>query len=72
VSPVGISLVLFGHGKLQSKWEGPFTIIKVAPHKVVTLKNDEGETFKVNGHHVIIFLEPDDNEYEIVKFVEGS
>jgi hypothetical protein len=62
---------LFGHGKLQRKWEGPFTVIEFAPHEAVTLKNDEGETLKVNGHCLKIFLEPDDKEYEIVKFAEG-
>jgi hypothetical protein len=29
---------LFGHGKLRSKWEGPFTVIEVATHGVVTLQ----------------------------------
>jgi hypothetical protein len=62
---------LFGHGKLPSKWEGPFTVIEVAPHGAVTLHNDEGETFKVNGHRLTILMEPEDNEYEITKFVEG-
>jgi hypothetical protein len=62
---------LFGHGRLRSKWEGPFTVIEFAPHRIVTLKNDEGEIFKVNGHCLKIFLEPDNTEYAIIKFVEG-
>jgi hypothetical protein len=62
---------LFGHGKLRSKREGPFNVIEVAPHGAVTLKNDEGETFKVNGHRLKIFLEPDETKYEVMKFVEG-
>jgi hypothetical protein len=40
---------LFGHGKLRSKWEGPFKVIELASHGVVTLQNDEGRLFKVNG-----------------------
>jgi hypothetical protein len=32
---------LFGHGKLQSKWEGPFKVISTSSHGAVTLQNDE-------------------------------
>jgi hypothetical protein len=49
---------LFGHEKLQSKWEGPFKVISTSSHGAVTLQNDEGTLFKVNGHHLKIFLEP--------------
>ena len=49
---------LFGHGKLRSKWEGPFKVISTSSHGVVTLENDEGTLFKANGHHLKIFLEP--------------
>ena len=49
---------LFGHGKLQSKWEGPFKVISTSSHGAITLQNDEGMLFKVNGHHLKIFLEP--------------
>jgi hypothetical protein len=40
---------LFEHGKLRSKWEGPFKVVEVASHRAVTLQNDEGKLFKVNG-----------------------
>jgi hypothetical protein len=40
---------LFGHGKLRSKWEGPFTVISTSSHGAVTLQNDKGMLFKVNG-----------------------
>jgi hypothetical protein len=40
---------LFGHGKLRCKWEGPFTVISTSSHGAVTLQNDEGTLFKVNG-----------------------
>ena len=49
---------LFMHGKLQSKWEGPFKVISTSSHGAVTLQNDEGTLFKVNDHHLKIFLEP--------------
>ena len=43
---------LFGHGKLQSKWEGPFKVISTSTHGAVTLQNNEGVLFKVNCHHL--------------------
>ena len=49
---------LFGHKKLQSKWEGPFKVISTSSHGAVTLQNNEGMLFQVNGHHLKIFLEP--------------
>ena len=48
---------LFRHGKLQSKWEGPFKVISTSSHGAVTLQNDEGTLFKVNGHRLKTFLE---------------
>ena len=49
---------LFNHEKLQSKWEGPFKVISTSSHGVVTLQNEEGMLFNVNGHRLKIFLEP--------------
>ena len=40
---------LFGHGELRSKWEGPYKVISTSSHGTVTLQNDEGTLFKVNG-----------------------
>ena len=48
---------LFGHEKLHSKWEGPFTVVNTSSHGAVTLRNDEGTLFKVNGQRLKIFLE---------------
>ena len=63
---------LFGHGKLRSKWEGPYTIVNVASHGAITLQDDEGNTFKVNGHRLKIFLKPDNKEYDVIKFIEET
>ena len=41
---------LFGHGKLWSKWEGPFKVIYSSSYGAITLQNDEGMLFKVNGN----------------------
>jgi hypothetical protein len=49
---------LFRHGKLRSKWEGPFTVVNASSHGAVTLQSHEGTLFKVNGHCLKIFLEP--------------
>ena len=49
---------LFGHGKLQSKWEGPFKVINASSHGAITLQNDEGMLFKVNVQRLKLFLEP--------------
>ena len=49
---------LFSHGKLLSKWEKLFKVISTLPHGAITLQNDEGTLFKVNGHRLKIFLEP--------------
>ena len=50
---------LFKQGKLRSKWEGPFKVISTSSHGVVTLQNDDGTLFKVNGHRLKIFIEPE-------------
>jgi hypothetical protein len=62
---------LFGHGKLRSKWEGPFKVISTSSHGAVTLQNDEGTLFKANGHHLKIFLEPSKipEELGIIEFI---
>jgi hypothetical protein len=36
-------------------------VISVSSHGAVTLENDEGTLFKVNGQHLKLFLEP--NKY---------
>jgi len=56
---------LFGHGKLQSKWEGPFKVINSSSHGAMTLQNDEGTLFKVNGQCLKLFLEPNKELEEI-------
>jgi hypothetical protein len=35
------------------------TVISTSSHRAVTLQNSEGTLFKVNGHHLKIFLEPE-------------
>ena len=63
---------MFGHGELRSKWEGPYKVIGTSSHGVVTLQNDEGTLFKVNGQclkvfHDTLLLE---EELDIINFIE--
>jgi hypothetical protein len=48
---------LFGEGKLRSKWKGPYIIINTSSHGAITLQDDEGKIFKVNGQCLKVFLE---------------
>ena len=58
---------LFGAGKLRSKWKGPYTVINTSTHGAITIQDDDGNTFKVNGQRLKVFLEPllDDLHKEI-------
>ncbi|RVW43567.1 Retrovirus-related Pol polyprotein from transposon 17.6 [Vitis vinifera] len=48
--PVRLSIK---HGKLKSRWTGPFIIHEVHPNGVVEIFNPTGnQTFKVNGHRL--------------------
>ena len=49
---------LFGKGKLHSKWEGPFTVINSSTHGAITIQDNDGNTFKVNGQRLKLCLEP--------------
>jgi len=53
----------FGHGKLRSKWEGPYLVIDVV--RAVTLQDNDGNVFKVNGHRLKLFYEHEPLEKEV-------
>ena len=62
---------LFGHGKLRSKWEGPFKVIETSSNGVVTLQDDTGNTFKVNGQRLKVFPEPQHlEEIYLIEFLQ--
>ena len=63
---------LFGHWKLRSKWEGPYSVIEAMPLGAITLQDDDGKIFKVNVHRLKIFLEPDYKEYDVINFIEET
>ena len=61
---------LFGHGKFRRKWEGPFKVIEASSHGVVTLQDDTGNTFKVNGQSLKVFLKPEKlEEIDLIEFL---
>jgi len=60
---------LFGKGKLRSKWHGPYTVIEVAPHGAVTIKDDGGNIHKVNGQRLKVFLEPEPHSFDKINLV---
>jgi hypothetical protein len=64
---------LFGHGKLKRKWEGPFNVIDTSSHGAITLQNDSGNIFKVNGHRLKIYFEPKKIEdVDVIEFLNIS
>jgi hypothetical protein len=63
---------IFGHGKLRSKWDGPSTVLNAAAHGAVTLQDSDGNTFKVNGQRLKIFLEPNMpnlEEFDVIEVI---
>jgi hypothetical protein len=52
------------HGKICSKWEGPYVVLHVVDHGVVTLQCDDGDIFKANGQCLKLFLEPNPQDFE--------
>ena len=56
---------LFGHGKLRSKWKGPYKVISTSSHGAVTLQNDKGTLFKVNGQRLKVFHDTQLPEQEL-------
>jgi hypothetical protein len=48
---------LFDHGKLRSKWEGPYLVLHVMDHGAVTLQCNYGDIFKANGQCLKLFLQ---------------
>ncbi|RVW19532.1 hypothetical protein CK203_113480 [Vitis vinifera] len=59
------------HGKLKSRWTGPFIIHEVHPNGVVEIFNPTGnQTFKVNGHRLKPFIEPYSTDKEEINLLE--
>jgi hypothetical protein len=64
---------LFGHGKLRSKWEGPYLVLHTTDHDAVTLQCNDGDIFKTNGQRIKLFLDPNPEDFEemyVLDFLE--
>ena len=61
---------LFGEGKLWSKWKGLYTIINMPSHGTITIQDDEGNAFKINGQQLKVFLEPLYNPKEKIDVIK--
>lgn len=63
---------LFRHGKLRSKWDGPFEAIGTTSHGVITLQSNESNISKINGQCFKDYLEPKkhaNKEVDVIEFV---
>ena len=52
-------------GKLKSRWSGPYTVVTSTPFRVVTLKDESGSEFKVNGQRLKHYLGGSINEVDL-------
>ena len=50
----------------------PYSVVEAAPRGAITLQDDDGKIFKVNGHCLKIFLELDNKEYDVINFIEET
>jgi hypothetical protein len=57
---------LFCHGKLRSKWKGPYLVLHAMDHDTVTLQCNDGDTFKANGQRLKLLLESKPQDFEEV------
>jgi len=46
---------LFGHGKIRNKWLGLYHVIDTTTHGAITIQDDDGNAFKVNGQCLKLF-----------------
>ena len=62
---------LFDHGKLKSKWKGPFLLVDAVTHRAITLQDDDGNIFKLNGQRLKVFYEhePPEKEVDMLEFI---
>jgi hypothetical protein len=61
---------LFSHGKLHSKWEGPYLVLHVVDHGAVTLQCNDGDILKANGQCHKLFFEPNPRDFEEVDILD--
>jgi hypothetical protein len=58
---------------LRSKWDVPYKVIDTSTHGAITIQDDTGNIFKVNGQRLKVYLEPQINkvdELDVIEFIE--
>ena len=66
---------LFGHGKVHSKWMGPYLVIDTSSRGAITIQDDDGNTYKANGHRLKLFLDHNkalDEEIDVINIVDHA
>ena len=64
---------MFGHGKLRSKWQGPYQVIDTSSHGAITIQDDDGNAYMVNGQRLKLFLDHNkalDEEIDVIDLVD--
>ena len=64
---------LFSHGKLRSKWLGPYFVINTSTHGAITIQDDDSNIHKVNGYRLKLFLDHNkalDEEKDVIDIVD--
>ena len=56
-------------GKLKSKWSGPYTVVSSNTFGAVTLRNDTGQEFKVNGQRLKHYLSREEGMEELQQVI---
>ena len=56
-------------GKLNSKWSGPYTVVSSNTFGAVTLKDDTGEEFRVNGQRLKHYLSKEEGMEELQQVI---
>ena len=56
-------------GKLKSKWSGPYIVVSSNTFGAVTLRNDTGEEFKVNGQRLKHYLSREEGMEELQQVI---
>ena len=59
-------------GKLKSKWMGPYEVVKVYPYGALELRDERGDTFKVNGGRVKPYLHDEVLEQAKIRLEEAN
>ena len=63
---------LFSHGKLRSKWLGPYFVINTSTHGAITIQDDDSNAYKVNSQRIKLFLDYNkslDKEIDVIDLV---